>query len=143
MSSFSDCLLACQNVMVAAESMGLGGVILGSILNDAQQLIEILELPKLTFPIIGLVVGYPDQQPQLKPRLPQELIHFENKYCILDNYHEALQAYDAVVTEYYDLRDMNNRIDSFTLQATKSQQTVNEGRLKLKKTLEKQGLLVK
>lgn len=58
-----------QNTVNATESMGLGAVILGSILNDAAQLIELLQLPKLTFPVLGLEVGYPDQEPQLKPRL--------------------------------------------------------------------------
>ena len=46
--------------------MGLGGVILGSVKNDPIELIRVLDLPKMTFPLLGLQVGIPDQDPQLK-----------------------------------------------------------------------------
>ncbi len=110
-----DAILAVQNTLTAAESMGLGGVILGSIKNDPLKLIQVLNLPKMTFPILGLQVGIPDQKPQLKPRLPLPFIAFDNEY------HRDFQAsdladYDKVVTQYYDLRDTNKRIDSFTHQ---------------------------
>ena len=45
-----DTVLAVQNTLVAAESMGLGGVILGSVKNDPIELIRVLDLPKMTFP---------------------------------------------------------------------------------------------
>lgn len=143
LSGFSDALLACQNVLLAAESLDLGGVILGSILNDTERLIDILELPKYTFPIIGLALGYPDQEPQLKPRLPQELMHFENTYQVLDNYHEALAEYDETVTEYYDLRDANTRIDTFTNQVEKSFKSIPSKRSLIKDSLNKQGFINK
>src|SRR5699024_5190710 len=38
--------------------------------NDPQKIIEVLNLPKMTFPVLGLQIGIPDQEPQLKPRLP-------------------------------------------------------------------------
>lgn len=110
-----DAILAVQNTLTAAESMGLGGVILGSIKNDPLKLIQVLNLPKMTFPILGLQVGVPDQKPQLKPRLPLQFIAFDNEY------HRDFQAsdladYDKEVAQYYDLRDTNKRIDSFTHQ---------------------------
>lgn len=110
-----DAILAVQNTLTAAESMGLGGVILGSIKNDPLKLIQVLNLPKMTFPILGLQVGVPDQKPQLKPRLPLQFIAFDNEY------HRDFQAsdladYDKKVAQYYDLRDTNKRIDSFTHQ---------------------------
>ena len=110
-----DAILAVQNTLTAAESMGLGGVILGSIKNDPLKLIQVLNLPKMTFPILGLKVGVPDQKPQLKPRLPLQFIAFDNEY------HRDFQAsdladYDKEVAQYYDLRDTNKRIDSFTHQ---------------------------
>ena len=58
-----DALLAAQNVVVAAESMGLGTVYLGSILADPRLVVDALELPELTFPILGLLVGHSDQEP--------------------------------------------------------------------------------
>ena len=47
-----------QNVVVAAESLGIGTVYLGSILNDIEKLCELLKLPKYTFPVVGLALGY-------------------------------------------------------------------------------------
>jgi nitroreductase len=60
---FTDACLAAQNVVNAAESMDLGTVYLGSILNDAEKICGILSLPELTFPVIGLGIGYPAQNP--------------------------------------------------------------------------------
>ena len=80
MQAAEDAILALQNALTAIESMGLGGVVLGSIKNDPEKLIQVLDLPKMTFPILGLQVGIPDQEPQLKPRLPLDQITFDNNY---------------------------------------------------------------
>lgn len=112
-----DTLLAWQNVANAVESMGLGYVPLGTINDHPLAMLDVLDLPKLTFPALGMQVGVPDQEPQLKPRLPLEFTTFENDYprdFAVDN----LKDYDQVVTTYYDLRDTNKRIDSFTKQIT-------------------------
>lgn len=137
----SDALLAAQNTLIAAESMDLGGVLLGSVLNDAQKIIELLNLPKYVFPIIGLALGYPDQTPQLKPRLPQAMMHYENTYPEIENYTEKLADYDEIVQTYYDLRDANRRVDAFTSQINQSMSRKPEGRMALLEALNKQGLL--
>ena len=65
-----DTAIAAQNVMIAAESMGLGGVYIGGIRNGIEEVAEMLCLPPLTAPLFGLCLGVPDQDPGLKPRLP-------------------------------------------------------------------------
>ncbi|MCP0887805.1 NADPH-dependent oxidoreductase [Ligilactobacillus sp. WILCCON 0076] len=140
LQAYEDTVLAVQNVLNAAESMGLGGVILGSINDDPQKLIKVLNLPKLTYPVLGLQIGVPDQTPQLKPRLPLELMAFGNEYDTDFNL-DDLKNYDEIVQTYYDLRDANRRIDSFSKQ-------VNGNKLNKKNTkrdeqvlaLKKQGL---
>ena len=112
-----DTLLAWQNVANAVESMGLGYVPLGTINDHPLAMLDVLDLPKLTFPALGMQVGIPDQDPQLKPRLPLEFTTFENEYP-RDFAVDSLKDYDQVVTTYYDLRDTNKRIDSFTKQIT-------------------------
>ncbi|NUE98445.1 NADPH-dependent oxidoreductase [Lactobacillus melliventris] len=112
-----DTLLAWQNVANAVESMDLGYVPLGTINDHPLKMLEVLDLPKLTFPALGMQVGIPDQEPQLKPRLPLEFTTFENEYP-RDFKVGDLKEYDQVVTTYYDLRDANRRIDSFTKQIT-------------------------
>ena len=108
-----DALLAAQNVVVAAESMGLGTVYLGSILADPRLVVDALELPELTFPILGLLVGHSDQEPGQKPRLPLSILTAENTYPRVESYTEALADYDREVTEYHDLRS-GSRLESFT-----------------------------
>lgn len=119
LQGMEDTLLAVQNVVNAAESMGLGCVTLGTINDHPKKLMEVLDLPPLTFPVLGLQVGVPDQKPQLKPRLPQKFISFDNEYP-RDFKVSELKDYDKVVRTYYDLRDTSRRIDSFTHQITGS-----------------------
>ncbi|WP_390408111.1 nitroreductase family protein [Lacticaseibacillus jixiensis] len=137
----SDTLLAVQNTVNAAEKLGLGTVILGSVLNDAQRLIDLLHLPSLTFPIAGLIVGHPDQATQAKPRLPQALMSFENHYALPDDSKLQLADYDQVIAEYYATRLTNRRSETFTHLLTKSATTTPAKRGELLQTLHAQGFL--
>ncbi len=113
---FTDACLAAQNMVGAAELGGYGTIYLGSVLNNAPKLIEILGLPKYTFPVLGVGIGVADQKPQLKPRIPMEYTVFNNSYQTYDSYLDTLAEYDEEMTEYYDTRNMNQRSDSFTKQ---------------------------
>lgn len=141
MQAVEDTVLAVQNGLTAVESMGLGGVILGSVKNDPARLVEVLDLPKMTLPLLGLQAGVPDQAPQLKPRLPLEFMSFENHYPT--NFKVAdLNAYDQEVTKYYDLREANRRVDAFTKQIC-SDKLNDHGKIsrdELVKVMHQQGL---
>lgn len=113
---FTDACLMAQNVVVAAQSLGLGTNYLGNIHNDTAGVIKLLDLPQLTFPVVGMTLGWPNQEPQLKPRMPQKFRVMENGYQPQENWSEALADYDAEMTTYYDLRNANRRVDSFTNQ---------------------------
>ena len=84
LTALEDALLAAQNVVVAAESMGLGTVYLGSILADPRATVKALELPELTFPGVGLLVGHADQEPGQKPRMPRSVTTAKNTYPRVD-----------------------------------------------------------
>ena len=88
-SGFTDACIMTQNVVNAAESMDLGTNYLGSILNDPMEICKILNLPKLTFPVVGLGIGYPNQKPQIKPKMDMKFRVFEDEYKPLKNYLEA------------------------------------------------------
>ncbi|WP_225049249.1 nitroreductase family protein [Lacticaseibacillus kribbianus] len=107
-----DATLAAQNVLACAERSGLGGVFLGSILNDPQRMIDLLHLPRHTFPLLGLMVGVPDEAPQPKPRLPRALTVGENGYPQGDV--AQVRAYDTAVAHYYANRGADARDESFT-----------------------------
>lgn len=94
-----DAGIMAQNCLLAAESLGLGGVYIGSLRNDTARAAEILELPSLTFPLFGLCLGYPAQDPMYRPRLPLDTLVSENRYRPLDP--AKLAAYDEQLTQYY------------------------------------------
>jgi len=73
-----DAGIAAQNAALAAESHGLGICYLGSIRNDAQAVIDLLKLPHLVFPVVGMTVGYPVTAPPVRPRLDTSaILHWE------------------------------------------------------------------
>ncbi len=111
-----DTVIAAQNVVVAAQSLGLGTVYLGSIQGEPRRVIKALHLPHHTYPLVGLLIGHSAQDPQFKPRLPEEFTSAINTYPEFEDLTSALGTYDLVVRDYYDLRDANRRVDSFTHQ---------------------------
>ena len=73
-----DAILVSQTVALAAESHGLGLCFLGSTLANADAIGGILGLPENVVPVTGFSVGYPDEQPDLRDRLPfSSLVHWE------------------------------------------------------------------
>ena len=113
----NDVILALHAMETAAESLGLGCVILGSILNSRTQLIDILNLPEYTYPVLGLAIGKPAQNPELKPRMSANMQIFENTYPADDaELLENLADFDARVHQYYDLRNASRPVDAFSAQ---------------------------
>lgn len=113
---WTDAAIAAQNMVAAAELGGFGTVFFGNILNNVPKMIELLKLPELTFPVVGVGIGVPNQKPQLKPRMPREANVFDDSYTVFDSYLELLEDYDEEMEQYYDMRDTNRRVDSFTKQ---------------------------
>lgn len=137
--AYSDALLAAQTLNTAVEASGLGAVYFGSILNDPARVIEVLKLPALTFPVLGVGFGAMNQAPALKPRLPLSEKVFDDTYTGMDIDEAVLAAYDAEMSQYYDLRDQNRRVDSFSDQVVARLNTVNEKRQRMLHVIEKQG----
>lgn len=93
-----DVALFAQNVVVAAESKGLGICYIGGLRNDPQQVSDLLAIPDNVYPVFGLCLGYPDQQPECKPRLPLDAVLMEEHYQpvnagLMDRYDETMRAY--------------------------------------------------
>ena len=120
LSGVEDAVIAAQNVVVAAESLGLGTTYLGSIIGDVRRVIRALRLPTRTYPILGLLVGHPAQDPQYKPRLPREIVVGTDAYPQFEEHADAVAVYDAEVEQYYDLRDTSRRVDSFSAQIART-----------------------
>ena len=97
-----DAALAGQNTLLAAESLGYGGVIIGLVRYKSVELAELFKLPDYTYPVFGIALGVPNQQHDVKPRLPLENVVFEEEYQ--EQSTEDIEAYDRVQTEYAGAR---------------------------------------
>lgn len=93
-----DAALAMQNAAVAAESLGLGMCYIGAIRNNPEEVIELLELPRLVFPISGMTLGWPAKAPFLRPRLPLNAVLHWERYDTAGE-EAALEAYDQSMIE--------------------------------------------
>ena len=112
----TDAAMMGQNALVAAESLGLGGVYIGAVRNHPAEIGELLGLPELVIPLFGLCLGYPAQDPQIKPRLPRALVVHENRYQPLNK--TLLAQYDDQMRAYYASRTSNNKDQSWSSQIT-------------------------
>lgn len=110
----TDAAMMAQNALLAAESMGMGGVYIGAVRNNPEELGQLLGLPELVVPMFGLCLGYPAQEPELKPRLPMDLIFFENQYREPTN--ELLEQYDDNMQRYYANRGSNIKNQTWSSQ---------------------------
>ncbi|CAH1694180.1 Nitroreductase [Hyphomicrobiales bacterium] len=96
-----DAALAAQNALVAAESLGLGGVYIGAMRNKPIEVAAELGLPPQVFAVFGLCIGYPDpaQASGVKPRLDPSVVLHREQYGVapardyVADYDEALQAF--------------------------------------------------
>lgn len=94
-----DAGLSMQNVITAAESLGLGIVPIGGVRRSPDEVIELLQLPEYTYPIVGLALGYPADNSKIKPRMPKEAYMHDEVYNkeklpkIISKYDEDMKAY--------------------------------------------------
>ena len=75
---FWDAILAVQNVVVAAESLGLGTVYISRA--PTLDTMTILDTPEYVMPVALVAMGYPDEAPEQRPRLPLEAVVHRNSY---------------------------------------------------------------
>ncbi|WP_040214542.1 oxygen-insensitive NADPH nitroreductase [Clostridium polynesiense] len=112
-----DTALAAQNAFIAAESLGLGGVYIGGIRNNPSEICEVLNIPANVYPMVGLCLGYPDENPGKKERLPMDIILKNDTYSIEDDFNN-IKEYDASIQEYYRNRTNGQRTDTWTSQVS-------------------------
>ena len=76
----SDALLYTQTFCNLADEEGLGYCYLGTTVYMPQQIIDVLELPRLVMPIATITLGWPDENPPFSDRLPIESIIHKETY---------------------------------------------------------------
>ena len=110
-----DAALCAQNVAVAAESVGLGICYIGAIRNDPARVTALLNLPQNVYPVFGMCIGWPDQDPEVKPRIPLSVMLKENSYSV-DDESEAIACYDEEMRAYYATRSNNQKSQGWSEQ---------------------------
>jgi len=108
-----DAALAGQQAYIAAASLGLGGVYVGGIRNDLDAIGKMLNLPYLVYPVFGMCLGYPDDNPGQKPRLPLEAIYKIDQYDEEGN-DGRIADYDREIAEYYRQRTKGKNLDTWS-----------------------------
>lgn len=98
-----DAALMAENMVIAAESLGMGSCFLGAIPYYAAEIIEEFSLPPRVFPMVGLVIGFPDENPPTRPRYPLEYVLLEEKYPTFSD--EQVQEAMEVMDESYLAQD--------------------------------------
>jgi nitroreductase len=84
LAAIIDVSILAQNVMIAAESDGLGGVFIGGIRNQPEVIAKQLSLPELVVPVFGMCLGWPDQKTETKPRMPVDYVLHNDIYSEID-----------------------------------------------------------
>ena len=108
-----DVALAAQNTVVAAESLGLGICYIGGLRNNPEQVSKLLSLPDHVYPVFGLCIGHPAQDPQVKPRLPLKSVLMHDQYDD-GSFEEQISAYDTIVRHYYKTRTGGTKDSSWS-----------------------------
>ena len=93
-----DVGLALSNAIAAAESLGLGIVPIGGVRKEAEAVAELLELPEFVFPMVGLVIGHPAEESEVKPRFPRDVVYHKEVYN--KDLKSKIKEYDKTIKEH-------------------------------------------
>jgi len=120
-----DAAYAAQNMVIAAESLGLGSCYLGIMPRRTTQIVKQFKLPKRVLPLVELVMGYPAEEFPPRPRYPLSYTLFEDEYPELtdEQVAEAMQVMDDgyLAQGYYSRSKLkipieSGREDTFTFE---------------------------
>ncbi len=75
-----DAALMAENMVITAESLGLGSCFLGNAFYRVKQIQKHYKLPMRVFPLVELVMGYLAEEFPTRPRYPLEFTLFEDRY---------------------------------------------------------------
>lgn len=106
----TDTLLYCQTFCNIAEEAGLGTCFLGTTVYMPQMLIDTLQLPKLTFPVATITLGWPDENPAQSDRLPlKAIVHEETYHDYTPQRIDDCYAYKESLPENRHFVEINNK----------------------------------
>lgn len=133
-----DAALVGMSVATAAESFGLGHVMIGGMRNRPKYNAELLGFPEGVYVVYGMCLGFPDSEnlPEQKPRLPEDLIIHYEQYDTSDPT-EQLRAHDAELAEHY--RSQGRNLDDAAWTGVMASKFSQPKRPDMRETLESMG----
>lgn len=105
-----DAGIALGNLMTAARSAGLGVVPIGGIRRNPQAMVELLGLPELTFPLVGVAMGHIRDDGAIKPRLPRESFVHRERYDAAA-LPAGIAAYDQTLAQHWQQLGREDNLD--------------------------------
>ncbi len=105
MMGMQDVCYVSQNMVIAGRSLGLGSCFIGTALGRADKISEEFKLPSRVLPLVQFAMGYPIEEPPVRPRYPLEFSLIEEKYPDMDKdmIHRAMKEMDDgyLAQDYY------------------------------------------
>ena len=144
LNAATDALLYTQTLCNLMDEEGLGYCYLGTTIYQPQAIIDVLQLPRLTFPVATLTEGWPAEEPPITDRLPLE--SFVHNETYRDYTPEAIDRYYTPKEQlpenqhFVSLNHKETLAQIFTdiRYTKKDNEAMSEGLLQ---TLKKQGFL--
>lgn len=113
-----DATLAAQTAALAAEAEGLGICFLGTTLASCDQIAKILQCPSHVVPVVGFSVGFPDEDPAVRDRLPLNGIVHHQTYR-KDSNEKILNFYqereDKGWKRYMEIPELKEKVEKANL----------------------------
>lgn len=79
--AIEDIMCTAQTIETAAHMLGIGSCYVGSSNSCGKEIIDAYDMPKLTYPVVILSLGYAsDKLPPRAPKMPYDMMVFEGKY---------------------------------------------------------------
>lgn len=103
-----DAALAAERMVCAAESLGIGICYIGALRNDPAGVRQTLGLPKGTFGVFGLCLGWPEEPlaAEIKPRLAQSNVWHREQY----RPEVDVSEYDERMCAFYEAQQMKGEV---------------------------------
>jgi len=79
-----DAALSLENIAIAAESFGLGSVMVGSVIEHPGKVKDILRLPEHCLALCILCIGYPKKKPAIREKWDYQVMVCKNHYTDID-----------------------------------------------------------
>ena len=96
-----DAALVGMSAYLAAESLGLSGVMIGAVRNKPEAVAQLLGLPQLSYCVFGMCLGWPAEAPQQKPRLAYDDVVHDERYNAA-KVQKAVADYDRELARHYE-----------------------------------------